>query len=178
VIRPGSPSSAAATRRRRLAALAVGVFLVAGCGAFRREPLDVPPGHRVVLGEILTNGFSTTNLALDISREDGSFPESITIDARRSPLVITLPPGHYVIRNLRVNDQGRTGPETTNFWIAVMFDVDAPATYVGTLRIERVAFLRQLRITVDDEYESAVPAFRERYPELPSEIARSLMRPS
>jgi hypothetical protein len=163
---------------RRLTALAVGALLVAGCGAFRREPLDVPPGHRIVLGEILVNGFSTTHLVLDFNREDGQFPDSITIDSQRSTFVITLPPGHYLIRNLRINEQGRTGPETTNFWIAVAFDVDAAATYTGTLKIERVAFLRQLRITVDDEYETAVPAIRERYPELPAEITRSLMRPA
>jgi hypothetical protein len=168
---------AGGAHRSAVAALVIGTLLVAGCGAFRREPLDVPPGQRVVLGEILTNGFSTTHLVLDLTREDGSFQESVTIDAKRSPLLITLPPGHYLIRTLRVNEQGRTGPETTNFWITVTFDVEAPATYLGTLRIERVAFLRQLRITVDDEYESAVPAFRERYPELPSEIVRSLMRP-
>jgi hypothetical protein len=165
-------------RRRRLAALAVGALLVAGCGAFRREPLDVPPGHGVVLGEIALSGFPTSHLVLDFSREDGSFQDSITIDAMRSPFVITLPPGHYVIKNLRINDQGRTGPETTNFWISVGFDVDASATYVGTVRIERVAFLRQLRITVDDEYETAVPMIRARYPGLPAEIGRSLMRPA
>ena len=163
---------------RRLTALVAGALLVAGCGAFRREPIDVPPGHRIVLGEILTSGFSTPHLVLDLSREDGSFQEQITIDARRSTFVITLPPGHYLINNLRVNEQGRTGPETTNFRIAVTFDVGAPASYTGTLRIERVAFLRQLRVTVDDEYETAVPTIRERYPELPAEIARSLMRPA
>ena len=50
--------------------------------------------------------------------------------------------------------------------------------YVGTLQIERVVFLRQLRVTVEDEYESAVPAIRARYPELPPTITRSLMRPA
>jgi len=161
-----------------VAALVAGALVVAGCSAFRREPIDVPPGHRIVLGEIALNGFPTTHLILDFTREDGGFQDSITIDATRSPFVITLPPGHYLIKNLRVNEQGRTGPETTNYWIAVAFDVDAPATYVGTVRIERQTFLRQLRITVDDEYETAVPMIRARYPGLPSEIARSLMRPA
>jgi hypothetical protein len=91
--------------------------------------------------------------------------------------VITLPPGHYLINNLRINEQGRTGPETTNFRIAVRFDVGDLAVYIGTLQIERVSFLRQLRVTVKDEYESFVPAIRARYPELPATITRSLAAP-
>jgi hypothetical protein len=175
VIRPGSRSAGAT---RWLASLAVGALLIAGCGAFRREPLDVPPGHRVVLGEIFINGFSTPHLVLDLAREDGGFQEQLPVDAMRSQFVITLPPGHYLITNLRVNEQGRTGPETTNFRIAVKFDVGDPAVYIGTLQIERVAFLRQLRVTVKDEYESFVPAIRARYPELPSVITRSLAEPA
>ena len=177
MIRSG-PRAAVLVHRRRFAALVAAALGIVACGAFRPEPVDVPPGHRIVLGEIALTGFPTTHLILDFSREDGAFQDSITIDAMRSSFVITLPPGHYVIKNLRINEQGRTGPETTNFWISVGFDVDAPATYVGTVRIERVAFLRQLRITVDDEYETAIPMLRERHPGLPSEIARSLMRPA
>jgi hypothetical protein len=92
VIRPGSRSAGAT---RWLAFLAVGALLIAGCGAFRREPLDVPPGHRVVLGEIFINGFSTPHLVLDLAREDGGFQEQLPVDAIRSQFVITLPPGHY-----------------------------------------------------------------------------------
>jgi hypothetical protein len=176
VIRTGSRWVGGEPPRRRLTALVAGALLVAGCGAFRSGPIDVPPGHRIVLGEVRLTGFPTTHVILDLAREDGSFQEQLVIDAQRSPFVITLPPGHYLINNLRINDMGRTGPETTNFRIAVAFDVDAPAVYTGTLRIERVSFLRELRITVDDEYETAVPAMRERHPELPPEIARSLMR--
>jgi len=174
VIRPGSRSVSAARRR---AALAVGALLMVACGAFRREPLDVPPGHAVVLGEIFINGFATPHLTLDLSREDGGFQEQLPIDTMRSPIVMTLPPGHYLINNLRINEQRATGPETTNFRITVKFDVGAPVVYIGTLQIERVAFLRQLRVTVKDEYERFVPAIREQYPELPAEIARSLAEP-
>ena len=176
MIRPGSRAGAP-VRWRRAAVLGIALG-VAACGAFRPAPLDVPPGHRIVLGEFVLSGFPTAHVILDFSREDGSFQDSITIDAMRSPFVITLPPGHYVIKNLRINDQGRTGPETTNFWISVTFDADAPATYVGTVRIERVSFLRQLRITVEDEYDTAIPMIRARQPGLPTEIARSLMRPA
>jgi hypothetical protein len=161
-------------RRRWLAVLAVGALLVAGCGAFRREPLDVPPGHKVVLGEIVVSGFPNPHLVFDLAREDGAFQLELPVDATRSPFVITVPPGHYVIKNVRVNEQGRTGPESTNFRVSITFDVGDPAVYVGTLRIERVNFLRQLRVTVKDEYESAVPAMRSRFPGLPAEITRSL----
>lgn len=169
---------ARASRRRRLAALAAAALLVAGCGAFRRAPLDVPPGHRVVLGEILINGFSSPHVVLDFAREDGSFQDSLPVDAMRSPFVMTLPPGHYVINNLRINEQRATGPETTNFRIFVKFDVLEPAVYIGTLQIERVSFLRQLRVTVKDDSERFLPEIRERYPELPAEIARSLAAPA
>ena len=58
-----------------------------------------------------------------------------------------------------------------------MFDVGDTAVYVGTLELERVVFARQLRVMVQDEYERTVPAMRARYPELPSVVARALMRP-
>ena len=162
--------------RRRIVAVGVAALLVAGCGAFRRAPIDVPPGHRVVLGEIVTSGFATPQLILELTREDGSFQEELPIDFERSPFVITLPPGHYLVTRIRVNEQGRTGPESTNFRLAITFDVNDSAVYIGTIKIERVAFLRQLRVTVVDDYEQAVPAIRARYPERPSEITRSLAR--
>ena len=173
-----NPWRAARVHRRSVAALLVGALLVAGCSAFRREPLEVPPGHRVVLGEVVITGFANPRVVLDFSREDGSYQEQLPVDAARSPFVITLPPGRYLINRLRVNDQGRTGPESTDFRLAVTFDVGDPAVYVGTLAIERVSFLRQLRVSVQDDYESAVPAIRARYPELPPNITRSLMRPA
>ncbi len=41
-----------------LAILAFGVTLVPGCSMFRREPLEVPPGHQAVMGEIVVTGFA------------------------------------------------------------------------------------------------------------------------
>ena len=61
--------------------------------------------------------------------------------------------------------------------MSVVFDVGDTAVYVGTLDIERVVFARQLRVLVRDKYERTVPAMRKRYPELPSVVTRSLMRP-
>src|SRR5262249_36967316 len=50
----------------RLVALGLGILAVAGCSAFRRAPLDVPPGHQVVLGEVAIAGFSESQVVLDI----------------------------------------------------------------------------------------------------------------
>jgi hypothetical protein len=75
-----------------------------------------------------------------------------------------------------MNDSGRTFPDEMAFRLAVEFEVRDPAVYVGTLQIERIVFMRQLRVTVQDEYERTVPALRARYPELPPMIMRALMR--
>ena len=177
-MRDSAPRVSAGGRRgRRLAALAMGVAVLAGCSAFRRTPLDVPPGHRVVMGEIAVAGFSEPQIALDIAREDGAFRYELPVDFRLTPFVITLPPGRYQITRLRFNEMGRTFPEEVGFPLRVTFDVgDAAAVYVGRLQIERVVFARQLRVTVRDDYERAVPEFRARYPELPPSIARALMQ--
>jgi hypothetical protein len=162
---------------RCLAALALGLAVAPGCGIARRAPLDVPPGHRLVLGEIALAGFSEPRWALDIAREDGSFRHELPVDFSRSPFVITLPPGRYLVTRLRVNDIGRNFPDEVTFPLRASFEVaDAAAVYVGRLEIERVAFARQLRLTVRDDYERAVPEFRARYPDLPPTIARALMQ--
>jgi hypothetical protein len=160
-----------------MAALVIGTLLVAGCGAFRREPIDVPPGQQVVLGEIYLRGFNTASWILDITREGGTFDQTLSVDAGRSPFAITLPPGRYLIKRLHLNEMGRTGPETTDYYFTVTFDVGDQAVYVGTLQIERVTFLGQVRVTVQDDFESSIPEIRARHPGLPSEITRSLARP-
>jgi hypothetical protein len=162
--------------RRWIVALAAAGLSVAGCGALR-TPLDVPPGHRLVLGEVGIAGFSEPRVVLDIAREDGTFRHELPVDLSRTPFVITLPPGHYQITRLRINDFGRNFPEEGAFPLRVAFDVgDAAAVYVGRLQIDRVVFLRQLRVTVQDDYDRAIPAFRARYPGLPPAIARALMQ--
>jgi hypothetical protein len=162
---------------RRLVLLALGAALVPGCAAFREAPLDVPPGHQAVAGEVWIKGFSEPRIVLDVAREDGSYQHELVVDAAQSPFVITLPRGRYVIRRLRINDNGRVFPEEAWFRMSVVFDVGDTVVYVGTLDIERVVFARQLRVLVRDEYERTVPAMRKRYPELPSVVTRSLMRP-
>jgi hypothetical protein len=153
----------------------VALVAAAGCGA-RRAPLDVPPGHRVVLGEVDISGFGEPQVVLDIAREDGSFRHELAVDARRSPFAITLPPGRYQVTRLRLNEIGRTLPDEAVFPMRVAFEVgEAAAVYVGRLRIERVVFARELRVTVLDDYERAIPVFRARHPGLPPVVARALM---
>lgn len=152
--------------------------MAAGCAAFRSAPLDVPPGHQVVLGEVIVRGFSVPSLVLDIVREDGGYRHELPVDAGRSQFVITLPPGRYRTARLRINDSGRTLPDEAWFQVGVGFEVGGGAVYVGTLQIERVVFARQLRVTVQDEYDRTVPALRARHPELPAVVAKALMRPA
>jgi hypothetical protein len=138
----------------------------------------VPPGHQAVLGEISIAGFSEPSVVLDIAREDGSYRHELPVDGGRLQFVITLPPGRYQITRLRINESGRTFADETSFQVGAGFEVGRTAVYVGTLAIERVAFARQVRVAVQDEYERTVPAMRARYPELPPVVARALMRPA
>ena len=161
-----------------LAVLVLTIIVAPGCAAFRRAPLDVPPGHRVVLGEVWTGGFDWPQVVLDIVRDGGGYQHELPVDATRTPFVITLPPGRYQITRLRINEGGRLLPDTPWFQVGVVFDVGAPAVYVGTIQIERVTFSPRLRVVVRDDHERTVPALRGRYPELPSTIERSLARPA
>lgn len=172
------PRSVARDRRRWLAALALATLAAAGCAVFRGEPLDVPPGHRLVLGEVAISGFGAPHVVLDIAREDGTYRHELAIDAARTLFVITLPPGRYQVTRLRLNESGRPFPEEGQFRIGADFEVRDPAVYVGTLRIERIVFARQVRVSVQDEYDRTVPAIRGRHPDLPSVVARALMRPT
>jgi hypothetical protein len=161
-----------------LAALVLAATVATGCAAFRRGPLDVPPGHQVVLGEVWTGGFDWPQIVLDVARDGGGYQHELAIDATRAPFVMTLPPGRYQITRLRVNEGGRLFPDAPWFQVGVVFDVGAGAVYVGTIQIERLTFARQLRVVVRDDYDRTVPAFRARYPELPATIDRSLARPA
>ena len=44
---------------------------------------------------------------LDVARDDGSYQHELVVDAAQSPFATTLPRGRYVIRRLRINDNGR-----------------------------------------------------------------------
>jgi hypothetical protein len=155
-----------------MAALATGA-----CAAFRREPLDILPGHQAVLGEVSLSGFAAPRVVIDIAREDGTYRHELAVDAARTPFVLVLPPGRYQVTRLRRNESGRTFLDEAPYPIRVEFEVRDAAVYVGTLRLERVAFAGQLRVLVQDEYDRTVPALRGRYPELPPVVVRGLMRP-
>jgi len=177
-VRLGGSPAAGLGQRRWFVALILGAAVAAGCAAFGRAPLDVPPGHQAVLGEVFIGGFSESSVVLDIAREDGSYRLELPVDGGRSQFVITLPPGRYRISRLRINESRRAFPEEIWFQVGVEFEVGGTAVYVGTLRIEHAVFGRQLRIAVRDDYERTVPAMRARYPELPPVVARALMRPA
>jgi hypothetical protein len=146
---------------------------------FRAESLDVPPGHRLVLGGVDLTRFGESRVLIEIARDDGTYRRDLPVDASWSPFVVTLPPGRYQITRLRVAESGRTLQDETAFVLRVEFEVgDAAAVYVGTLTIERVVFGRQLRVTVRDEYDRTVPGIRARHPDLPPVVARALMRPT
>ena len=162
-----------------LVLLAFAATLIPGCSMFRREPLEVPPGHQAVMGEIVVTGFGVPpHVVLDIVREDASFRHELPIDAVRSSFVITLPPGRYLVQRLRINENGPSFPEEAWFRVGTEFTVGDTAVYVGTLALERVVFNRQLRVAVQDEYERTLATLRTQYPELPSVVGRGLMRPA
>ena len=165
-------------RRRWLAALALAAIAPAGCAALVREALDVPPGQQPVVGAVSISGLGGLDVVLDIAREDGSYRLDLTVDGGRRQFLITLPPGRYQIPRFRMNESRATSSGEVWFRLGVQFEVGGTPVYVGTLRIERVVFGRELRITVLDEYERTVPAMRARYPELPPVVARALMRPA
>jgi hypothetical protein len=164
-------------RRRWMAAVTLASLAAAGCTAFTREPLDVPPGHRVVLGEIRISGFVSAGV-LEIVREDGTFRHELSVDRTTSPFVFTLPPGRYQITSLKILESGRTFRDETVFRVGATFDVGTAAAYLGRIRIERSSFGRQVSVLVEDDYERAVPEMRTRYPELPAVVARALVRPA
>jgi hypothetical protein len=165
-------------RRLALAAVAVAIA-TAGCGMLGPQPLDVPPGHQAVMGEIVVTGFGATpHVVLEIAREDGSFRHDLPVDSVRSPFVITLPPGRYQVQRLRINENGPAFPEEPWFRVGAEFTVGGTAVYIGTLALERVVFNRQLRVTVQDEYERTLPVLRREYLELPPVVGRAIMRPA
>jgi hypothetical protein len=131
------------------------------------------------MGGVVVAGFGAPpHVVLEIAREDGAFRHELPVDAVRSAFVITLPPGRYQVQRLRINDNGLNFPEEAWFRIGAEFTVGDTAVYVGTLELERVVFNRQLRVTIQDEYERAVAALRRQYPELPPVVGRAIMRPA
>ena len=108
---------------RPLLTLTLGAFLAAGCAVFRREPLDVPPGHRLVLGGIDITRFGDSHVVLEIAHAEGGYRHELPVDVPRTSFVITLPPGRYQVLRLRLAEMGRTFANQTIFPLQVGFDV-------------------------------------------------------
>jgi len=157
--------------------LAVALAPALGCAALRPGRLDVPPGHRAVLGRIDLRSGALESL-IEIVREDGAFRHDLRSGLGQHDFVITLPPGRYRIARVRLLQDRQTLDQHPVRELRVTFEVGAePAVYVGTLRLGE-AFGERLLVAVVDEYETTVPALRARYPDLTGTISRSLMRAS
>lgn len=148
-----------------------------GCAAFGPTALDVPPGHRAVLGRVELTLPDATQGTLDIVKEDRTFAVGLTVTAGQPGFAVTLPPGRYRIVRLRaVGDrQSYSNP----IWdLRATFEVGPePAVYIGTLRIVATSGLA-VRVTVDDEYDDTLRALRRLYSDLPGVVARRLLSPS
>jgi hypothetical protein len=176
VSRPRS-GAGRAWRGRWRAVVALAVLGAAGCAVFRAEPLDVPPGHRLVLGRVDIGRLGLSSVVVEIVREDKTFSHELALNEPRTTFVITLPPGRYQVLSLRLAESGRTMADKTIFRLRVSFEVvDAPAVYVGTLLVDRVGFGDVIRADVQDDYDRTVGEIRGRHPELPALVARSLMK--
>jgi hypothetical protein len=174
---PGRAPAAAAARRRPLATLVLAGWALAGCAALGGR-LEVPPGHRVVLGAVDLTRFEQTEALLDIVRADRTFREAVRVSPTQRRFVVTLPPGAYRIARIVVLDSGAATPNRIAYDLPVTFEVgDAPTVYVGTLRVIR-DFDSRVRVEVLDEYDRTVPALRAQHPEIRDPVARALMRPA
>jgi hypothetical protein len=164
-------------RRGRLAALAAVAWAAAGCAALGGT-LEVPPGHRVVLGGIDLRRFREVEAVLEIVRSDEAYRHDLRVGPAPGAFAFTLPPGRYRVARVRLLESRRALPEQPAFDLDVGFEVAAaaPAVYIGTLRLVR-DFGPRVQAEVVDEYERAVPALRARHPEIGDGVARSLMRP-
>ena len=163
--------------RRHLAALLtllVGLVGPAGCGALRRAPLDVPPGHRVVLGRVELSGFEATEAIFQIVKEDLTVSHDLRT-GRWEDFIIILPPGRYRVVRLSAFKDTRQFPNDPVWDLRLAFEVGPePAAYIGTLRLTAV-FNQRPRAEVVDNYEETVRVLRTRHPDLPEPIARRLL---
>lgn len=168
-------------RTRGGALLALGIWSLAGvgCAALAPAPLEVPPGHRVVLGRIDLSQFGAQEALLEIDREGGGFRLDLPVGLGQRDLAITLPPGRYRILRVRLVNDRQTSPTHPLLEAGIAFEVGPePAVYVGTLRLFSDLAARRVAFTVADEYDETVPRLRARHPGIGEPIARSLFHPA
>ncbi len=157
--------------------LSGGLAVALGCAALRPAPLDLLPGQRVVLGRIDVSRLEASEAVVEIVKEDGSYWQDLRVSASPQEFVVGLPPGRYRVARVRLLVDRPGSPNNTVWRLGVAFEVgDAPAVYVGTLRlVSRLAAEPVVR--VDDEYADTVRAVRAHYTEIPAPVARVLMTP-
>lgn len=161
--------------RKRWAGLAV-IILLAGCGALRPRPLDVIATERIVLGKVNIDQLSNNEVLVDLAREDGEFSQQIYIGFGPHEFALALAPGRYRIGSIRLNGQRWAMADDPVRYLHVTFDVgDDPAVYVGTLQLLSAVGTRT-EARVVDEFDATVRALRRLYTNIPSVVARSLMR--
>lgn len=163
-----------ARRSRNLALLTMALMLL-GCGLAGPQRLELLPGHRVVLGRIETVGLDFDEVRVEIVREDRSYGTEIVLDhAVTLDFAIGLPPGRYRIDQIQVQHE-RSGTNEPFRRVRVVFEVgDAPATYLGTLRL-RGEMGPRVQAEVIDDYTSTVARLRTQFRDIPATVARALM---
>lgn len=162
----------------RAIGVALVLLVVAGCGAFRPQPLDLAPGQRIVLGSIDLSGFEVTEGIVDIVRDDQTFGQQVRTGLGAREFAIALPPGRYRVAQLRAGQDSRAVPNQVVWNLGLTFQVvdEGPAVYVGTLRIDG-SFAGRLRLRVVDELDDTLRILRSRYSNLPDRATRALMTP-
>ena len=169
--------------RTRGGAVMIGVvglvgLVAAGCAMLGPASLEVLPGQRVVLGRIDLAFLAASEIVVDVVRVDGGYATQFYVGHGAQGFALALPPGRYLIPSIRIASQRAPLPQEPTRSISVTFDVgDAPAVYIGTLRLTSGLGTR-VETTVIDEYASTVPALRRHYANIPAEVARALMRPA
>jgi hypothetical protein len=150
---------------------------LAGCAGLGPQPIDMAPGQRVVLGRIDLSRLDVTDGIVDVVRQDGGFNRELRIGRDGNEFAVGLPPGRYRIIQFRGTKDGRTLSDQFILHLNVGFDVgDAPAIYIGTLRLT-TGFGSRAQATVLDEMEGTLRMLRSRYSDLPTAPTRALMTP-
>jgi hypothetical protein len=165
------------TRGGLMAASIVGL-LAAGCAMLRPAELEVLAGQHVVLGRVDVAFLDASEIIVDVVRVDGGYALQFYVGRGPSEFALALPPGRYLIPSIRIADQRFTLPQEPTRPISVTFDVgDEPAVYIGTLRLVTAVGTR-VETVVLDEYAPTVAALRRLYSNIPTGVARALMRPA
>jgi hypothetical protein len=150
-------------------------LIVVGCGLAGPQPVELLPGQRMTLGRIELVGLDFDEVRVGIVREDRSYGAEIVLDHMVAlDFAIGLPPGRYRIDQIQVQHE-RSGTNEPFRRVRVAFEVgDAPATYLGTLRL-RGEMGPRVQAEVIDDYTNTVARLRTQIRDIPATVARALM---